>query len=60
MERDGLVARSRGATDRRKVTVSITPEGRCAVAGVLAGFPGSDATGIKDMLRGLIARYGEG
>jgi MarR family transcriptional regulator, organic hydroperoxide resistance regulator len=67
MARDGLVTRAQDARDRRVVRVALTPEGRAKAAElvavaesyeaeVLARHP--QAEGTKDVLRGIIARFG--
>jgi MarR family transcriptional regulator, organic hydroperoxide resistance regulator len=67
MARDGLVTRAPDPRDRRVVRVALTPEGRAKAAElvavaesyeaeVLARHP--QAEGTKDVLRGIIARFG--
>ena len=67
MVRDGLVARSQDARDRRVQRIVLTAEGEAKAAGlaaaaqryeagVLARHP--EAEGIKAVLRDLIARFG--
>ena len=61
MVRDGLVARTQDARDRRVVRLALTPEGEAKAAGryetkVLARHP--QAEGIKAVLRDTIVRSG--
>jgi len=70
MERDGLVARAALDSDRRRVRVSITEEGRALVArlrdsarlheaAVLAATGGADAEALKAALKAIIRRFDE-
>jgi DNA-binding MarR family transcriptional regulator len=67
MTRDGLVARAPDARDRRVVRVALTPDGDARAAGLFAAAARYEARvlarhpraeGIKEILRGIIARPG--
>ncbi len=68
MVRDGLVQRTQDTKDRRVVRVGLTARGEVVVnellaaaqqheADVLARHPTAEATDLKELLRGIIARH---
>lgn len=68
MARDGLVERAAQASDRRRVRVSITEDGRALVArlrdsarlheaSVLAAADGTDPAALKAALKAIIRRF---